>query len=242
MQVIKTIDELKLFCEHMGKEECLADTGFLYAASFDDDRLHAKALLVADILSEHHVPIFANVISRMEFIDLIFRKQVTQGIIQVFQDMKSNTIHKNLYNFLKNIRDLDTSSKKDGQSYKIDEARLKKLKRELIQLSGPTGWKSFCNEYVGEMLANEWMILEEEIDLNYVEVLEGDTNLYIKEPLYWLDMVHLMGKEGLRGPDAMIVNMFAKSRFPLLITNDSDFENCLTNDLQAANDKAIFIL
>lgn len=241
MKIIKSVEELEAYCSSLKSSECFADTGFLYAASYDDDRLHAKALAVANILSENQMPIFANVISRMEFIDLIFRKQVTQGAIQIYQNMNANTVHKNLYNFLKNIRDLETSHKKDGQSYKLDESRLKKLKRELIQLSGLSGWKSFCNEYVGEMLVNEWMILEEEIDLNFIEVLEGDTDFYIEDPIYWLDMVRLMGQQGLRGPDAMIVNLFIKSKFPLLITTDSDFEFCFEDTL-ASKDKAVYIL
>lgn len=57
----------------------------------------------------------------------------------MFQNMKPNSIHKNLYNLLKNIRDTDSSSKKDGKSYKLDEARLKKLKKEIIQAAGLDG-------------------------------------------------------------------------------------------------------
>ena len=242
MRIIKSIDDLTQFCAHPKHRSCFADTGFLYAASYDDDRLHSKALSIADVLSEFQMPIFANVVSRMEFIDLIFRKQVTSGAIQTFQDMKSNTIYKNLYNFLKNIRDLDTSSRKDGQSYKLDESRLKKLKKEMTQVAGPDGWKSFCHHFVGEFFINEWRILEEEIDLNYIEVLEGETNLYIDEPVYWQDMVETMGKQGLRGPDAMIVNLFSKSNISLLVTNDSDFENCFEQPLVPKEDKAIFLL
>lgn len=33
-----------------------------------------------------------------------------------------------------------------------------------------------------------------------------------------------MATHGQRGPDAMIVNLFDKSKFPLLITSDSDLE------------------
>lgn len=92
------------------------------------------------------------------------------------------------------------------------------------------------------MLLNEWMILEEEIDLNYVEVLEGETNLYIKQEVYWADMIDTMGELGLRSPDAMIVNLFSKSIFPLLITSDSDFEQCFSDPLVDVTNKAIFLL
>ncbi len=241
MKIIKSTEEIKKYCSNIKNSECFADTGFLYAASFDDDRLHEKAMEIVDLLSENHLPLFANVISRMEFIDLIFRKQVTQGAIQIFNNMKSNTIHKNLYNFLKNIRDLEASYKKDGKSYKLDESRIKKLRRELILLSGPSGWKDFCNEYIGVFLVNEWAILEEEVELNFIEILEGDTDHYIKDPIYWLDMVQLMGAHGMRGPDAMIANLYLKSRFSLLITADGDFEYCF-EAVSNTDDKAVYIL
>jgi hypothetical protein len=55
-------------------------------------------------------------------------------------------------------------------------------------------------------------------------------------------MVEVMGEYGLRGPDAMIVNLFSKSSFQILITADSDFESCLSDPLISSSDKAIFLL
>ena len=59
--------------------------------------------------------------------------------------------------------------------------------------------------------------------------------------LKWSDMVALMGTNGMRSPDAMILNLFSKSKFPLLVTADSDFEDCLPDELEQ-NDKAIYLL
>ncbi|MBK9322382.1 MAG: hypothetical protein IPM97_05420 [Bdellovibrionaceae bacterium] len=74
------------------------------------------------------------------------------------------------------------------------------------------------------MLKNEWQIMEEELGLHFVEVLEGQTSDIITEPLKWIDMVQTMGDLGIRGPDAMILNLFTSSNLPLLITADKDFE------------------
>ena len=112
----------------------LADTGFLYAASDTDDRLFKQALEVFELLEEFKTRIYANVISRMEFVDLIFRKQITIGAVETFQNMNTETTHKVLFNLLKSIRDENTAQRKDNQSYKIPEGRLKKL-REQIELS-----------------------------------------------------------------------------------------------------------
>lgn len=203
---------------------CLADTGFLYAASYTDDRVYQQAIEAFDLLEEFEIPIYANVISRMEFVDLIFRKQLTLGALQTFKDMKSNSTHEGLFNFLKKIRDDDTSHKRNKQSLKIGEKRLKKLRQKLEQASGPTGWKKFCATYAGSMLKNEWQIIEEELGLHFVEVLEGQTSDIIIQPLRWSDMVNTMGDMGIRGPDAMILNLFISSNLPLMITADKDFE------------------
>lgn len=93
------------------------------------------------------------------------------------------------------------------------------------------------------MLLNEWILIEQEMGLNFIEVMEGRTSEEITSPLRWKDMVELMGDYGLRGPDAMILNLFAKSKFQVLITADSDFASCLSDPaLSLGVNKAIFYL
>ncbi len=242
MKILRSLDELSRHFQGNGDQpKCFADTGFLYALAYDDDRLFNQANDVLDLLSEHGVSLYANVISRMEFVDLIFRKQVTQGCIQLFASLTGDSHGKPIYNLLKDIRDKDSAARKNKQSYKIDEYRLKKIRKNVEQVSGIADWKDFCKKCVGSMLVNEWGMLEEDLGLNFVEVMEGDVSDLFDSPLRWADMVQLMGDQGLRGPDAMIANLFAKSKFPVLITADGDFESCLSDSL-SASDKAIFLL
>ena len=242
MQFLKTTKEL---CDYLsGSHEtpgCLADTGFLYALSYTDDLYYQKAIEVFDVLASVEIPIYANVISRMEFIDLIFRKQLTQGAIKVFEEMTQELDNRKLFNHLKNIRDQDSANRKVGRSFKIGERKLKDL-RDLINSTTPEGWTSFCHEYAGEKLFNEWQILEEELGLNFVEVMEGETSEIFNKPLKWTDMVNVMAKFGLPGTDAMIFNLYMKSKFRLLITTDSDFEISVLNDMLGETDKAVFTL
>ncbi|MGE3758208.1 MAG: hypothetical protein AB7H97_10650, partial [Pseudobdellovibrionaceae bacterium] len=107
---------------------------------------------------------------------------------------------------------------------------------------GISDWKDFCSKYIGTMLTTEWTMLEQEWGLNFVEVMEGQISPLFNSPLYWTDMVQVMAEHGQRGPDAMIINLFAKSNFPLLITSDSDLETCFTDPLQDYSDKAILVL
>lgn len=85
-------------------------------------------------------------------------------------------------------------------------------------------------------------MLEEELALNFVEVMEGAESELFHSPLRWADMVALMGAHGLRGPDAMIANLFRKSKFSVLITTDGDFESFLPSLPASAGNQAIFLL
>ena len=51
-----------------------------------------------------------------------------------------------------------------------------------------------------------------------------------------------MAMQGLRGPDAMILNFFSVSNIPLFVTSDSDFENSLPGSLEYSKTKAIYFL
>lgn len=91
-------------------------------------------------------------------------------------------------------------------------------------------------------MVSDWTIAEKELGLNFIEIMEGNVSEYFHSPLKWTDMVKLMGNHGLRGPDAMVLNLFTNSRFPLLITTDSDFEFCLDDQFLTAKDRAVFHL
>lgn len=243
MKILRGLESFKEYLKnHSVKTGCLADTGFLYALSYDDDRLFEHANDVHDLLCDYKIPIYSNVISRMEWIDLIFRKQVTLGCVQTFKYASVQSSHKPIYKLLKDIRDKDSAAQNNKESYKVDEGRLKKIRKLLINEYGVIDWADFCSKYVDEKLTNEWQSIEADLGLNFIEVMEGKlTNLFESE-LNWKDMVAIMGKQGLRGPDAMIVNCFDKSKFELLITSDGDFEYCFTDPIQQMSSKSILIL
>jgi len=241
MQILRTTQELATYLENTdSKIGCFADTSFLYGVAYDDDRLFERAEKVHDLLAEYSTPIYANVISRMEFIDLILRKQLTAGCIELLSQIDRNFENSELYKLLKLIRDKNTEAKRENESYKVNEGQIKRLRKLIVDSTTKTDWRKFCANYTGALLVSEWQLLEDELGLNFIEILEGDTSKFFKEPLRWNDMVQTMGRHGMRGPDAMIANLFARSNFPLLITGDSDFEGCFED--WATPDKAIFIL
>lgn len=239
MQVLRGIDSLRKFLSD-SRSGILADTGFLYAAADTDDRLNDKALEVYELLEEFEIPVYVNVISRMEFADLVFRKQLTIGAIETYEKMSGDQT-RSLFNFLKSVRDENTAQLRSGQSYKIAEGKIKKLRAHFEELDG-AAWRIFCQQYAGEKLSNEWKILEEEFGMEFIEVMEGQTSDVIEKPLYWSDMIQVMGREGLRGPDAMITNLFLKSGLPLLITTDEDIIKSFADDDPEHANKSVFHL
>ncbi len=240
MQVLRTLKDLSNFLDANGPDKgCLADTNFLFGLSYKDDRLFERTNDLHDLLVEYEVPIYANVISRMELIDLIFRKQVTDGCVQLFNAATTHSYEKSIYKILKDIRDKDTRGRREQEIYKVDEWRLKQLRKLISNEYGLNDWKDFCAKFVGEMLSNEWTAIEEDLGLNYVEIMEGHVSDLFNAPVNWKDMVETMGNNGLRGPDAMIVNLFSKSNFSVLVTSDSDLESCFS---ATHTNKAIMIL
>ncbi len=243
MQILRTAQELSTYLKNTDcKPGCFADTSFLYGVAYRDDRFFESANDILDLLSENLIPLYANVISRMEFVDLILRKQITEGCVTMFNEIERERNGSKLFNLLKNIRDRHTAGHRENQSYKIGETQLKNLRRLVSTYSPGFTWKEFCHKYTGALLVSEWKMIEEELGLNFVEILEDATSELFKEPLLWADMVQVMGMNGMRGPDAMIVNLFLKSNFQLLITGDSDFEDCLRDSGKSSADKAVLIL
>ncbi|OFZ31116.1 MAG: hypothetical protein A2622_00495 [Bdellovibrionales bacterium RIFCSPHIGHO2_01_FULL_40_29] len=96
-------------------------------------------------------------------IDLIFRKQITNGCIQIYNNAKSSFSNTDVFNALKYIRDKDTESKRKNESYKVDERRLKMLRKNIDVACGVKDWREFCSRYVGSILENEWTMLEPQI-------------------------------------------------------------------------------
>jgi hypothetical protein len=224
MQILRGLDQLNDFLDRVDcSEGCLADTGFLYGMAYNDDSFYPQALDVSLILEEMEIPIHTNVVGRMEFIDLVFRKMLTRGAVKLYKSMDSQTPHRNLFNFVKKVRDQEVSERRKRKSYKIGEKSLKALRKDIVAVSGMSGWKAFCSTYAGDMLSNEWRQLEEDFGLYFIEVMEGQTSEQVTRPLLWADMVNTMGTYGVRGPDAMILNLFRSCSLNLLITSDNDF-------------------
>lgn len=137
MQLIRGTDELRVFLKRNGNGVgCLADTGFLYAASFMDDRLYEQSLEIFDLLAEHNASIFVNVIARIEFVDLVFRKMLTNAAVEVSRLITKNLNNADLFNFLRNIRDQDVAHRNKKMSYKMSESTLKELRRRLVGAMG----------------------------------------------------------------------------------------------------------
>lgn len=196
MEILRGVGSLKKFLMTTDcSAGCLADTGFLYGVSDVDDRVYEQAQAIFEILEEKNIPVHTNIIGRVEFVDLVFRKQLTIGAIKLFESMTPHSSHKGLYNFLKKIRDDNTIARRNRQSFKLGETQLKKLRSKLEDLVGVGGWQNFCTKYAGEMLLNEWRILEEELGLYFICFADIETDLPAHKAVLILDNIELSASE-----------------------------------------------
>jgi hypothetical protein len=79
-----------------------------------------------------------------------------------------------------------------------------------------------CENFIGNQESN--LLLRGFVrflrkDLKHQKNLSGDVN--------WKGMVDLMGRFGIGSADAMILNLFLSSHFPILLTLDKDMAYCM---------------
>ncbi len=83
MKFLRGVDELKQYLSNSSCQiGCLADTGFLYGLAYEDDRLFNHANDIHDALAEASIPIYANVISRLELIILFFESKLQMDVFK----------------------------------------------------------------------------------------------------------------------------------------------------------------
>ena len=179
MKILKSIDDLNYYLKtnDLGPG-CFADTGFLYGLTYDDDRLFNIANDVHDLLCKFEISIYTNVISRLELIDLVLRKQVTQGCLSTFNSYNITNFRSEIYKLLKDIRDKDTAAVRKKESYKIDERRLKQIRKNInhfsyndsLRVSLDTSYFSYLTYHNGQHVEcfNSHLICHYSSSLRYV--------------------------------------------------------------------------
>lgn len=205
------------------KNGCFVDTSILFAASYPPDEFNTEAEQVFEYLTELEIPVFTNVNVRSEFIDLHRRVMIPDGLGDLYT-AHGKSLDGILYAKLQSINTSLTNARNTGKPFKFDENQIKSWRQTLRsrQLKGKNGWLQFCADFLQNRIEATWDQTCNELGVNFFSLRNTDHSDWLTGELKWEDMASIVGRFGVGSFDAMIINLFLKSKFSLMLTADRD--------------------
>ncbi|MBI3534785.1 MAG: hypothetical protein HY072_04790 [Deltaproteobacteria bacterium] len=225
------LEDLPKFLESdkSAAEGCIVDTNLLFAASFPLDTYNEWAEGVFKTLHSLNIPIFTNLNVRSEFIELNRRVLIPEGLVDMYNDLAGN-LTLELEQQLKSLKTLKQKAANGNRTFKFNDSDIKKYRRLLtkfIHTSGSNGWDLFCRDYFCPYIKDVWNDVIGELKIQFLGTREIESGEFFTSRPEWKDMVDVVGRTGIGSSDAMIVNMFLKSKFSLIVTTDYDVESAV---------------
>lgn len=207
------------------KRGCIVDTNTLFATSVPLDRLNEWAESVFTGLNELEIPAFTNINIRSEFLDLHRRVLIPEGLVTLFDEIDKQTLDPTIRTQLKALKTSKDEATLSGKLFKFNDQQIKKY-RTLLALkpisSAMNGWDQFCEYYLRPYIANVWEDVIESLKIQFVGTRAIENREYFDRDPNWKDMTDIIGRFGVGSSDAMIINFFLCSKFPLIVTGDED--------------------
>jgi predicted nucleic acid-binding protein len=218
----------------------LADTSFLIATSDRDHKFHEDASFLCEKFAEYDVKIFVNVTARSEFIDYHRRVVLTETLMDMLALTSPWKISKVVREELKSQRGWLDNELHKGRDALLNDSRIKECKQVFLPRthSGQIGWLEICKEFLSGKLLKVWEELSSNFDLNYVDMRSAGSGDLFRKVLQWESVYRLAEETGLGSQDAMILNLFDCSVFPMLVTMDFDLAYGV---LGSVADKTVFV-
>lgn len=204
------------------KQGCIVDTNTLFAASMPLDRLNDWAEETFGRLGELAIPAFTNINIRSEFMDLQRRVLIPEGLVSLYEEAEKSTMDSALKAQLKSLRTSKDQSAIIGRIFKFSDQQTKKYRQLIANTSPSNAWERFCETYVHPYITNIWEDTIEDLNIHFVGTRAIENREYFNRDPNWKDMTDIIGRFGIGSSDAMIVNFFLCSKFPLIVTGDED--------------------
>jgi predicted nucleic acid-binding protein len=219
---------------------CLVDSSYLIAISDKDHAQHDDSQFFYEKIVEYQIRIFTNVTVRSEFIDYHRRVIATETLMGMLAPSSKWKISSAVREILKKQKGwLSNQRETDDDAY-LTDFRVKLCKQAFLPRtqSGQIGWTELCKEYFSGKLFSAWEKISEATDLHYVDMRSDDAKELFRKDLHWDSMYRLAEESALGSSDAMILNLFDCSVFPILVTSDFDLAYGV---LQSTEDKVVFV-
>lgn len=207
---------------------CIVDTSILFAVSFPNDAHNTVATQLFEYLHELDIPSVTNVNIRAEFIQNQFQVLVPEGLCDLYSrygKLLNDVVCKKLKSNYATV----TDARNNGHSYKFTNSKISEWRDFLRSksISGKDAWFEFCQDFISHRIETVWDETCDEVGLNFLSLRGSDTKEWMKGPIEWKDASLLVGNYGIGSFDAMIVNLFLNSHFPILITADREIARAL---------------
>jgi hypothetical protein len=204
---------------------CVVDTNALFAGAMPLDRLNEWAERVFRQLHSLQIPIFTNINIRSEFMDLQRRVLVPEGLVTLYDRSDKATMDSALKAQLKSLKTAKDEAAATEKLYKFNDQQMKKYRTLLGASAGPTGlngWDAFCQSYLHPFIMGAWDEAVADLKVQFVGTRAIESREHFHRDPSWNEMTDVIGRFGIGSSDAMIVNFFLCSKFPLIVTGDED--------------------
>lgn len=209
---------------------CIVDTSILFAVSYPNDAHNTAAAELFDYLAELSIPAFTNVNIRAEFIQNQFQVMVPEGLAD-FYSAHGKSLSSTVYKKLQSNYTAINEAKNKGTSYKLTNSKIDDWRSFLRthSTSNADAWFDFCQSYINHRIESVWEKTCDEVGVNFLTLRGTDSKSWMIGPIDWKDASFLVGRYGIGSFDAMILNLFLNSHFPILITADKEIVRTLQN-------------
>ncbi len=205
------------------KNGLVVDSNIIFAASYELDIFHDEVAEILNVLSEHDIPLFTNVNIRSEFLELHRRVLIAESLIDFYEDYGSE-MEPQLQHQLKSHRTSYRKAIEEDRLFKLSDQRIKSFRKQLMEFKANDhdAWQLFCQNYFSVRMAGLWEKAVEIFNLHFISLRQNDKSPQVSGDLSWKQMENLVSQYGIGVSDAMILNLFLNSTFPVVLTADSD--------------------
>lgn len=200
---------------------CVIDTNALFAVATPPDRLNSWAIDVFSTLSKLRVPPYTNLNIRSEFLDLQRRVMIPEGLITFYDEREKDTMSLHLKTQLRSLKTQMEKAAKEERVFKLNDQAIKKY-RAIFDATSANAWELFCRDFLKPHLGDIWDATITELNLQFLGTRAIESREYFERDPSWKDMTDIMGSFAVGSADAMIINFFLCSKFPLIVTGDED--------------------
>lgn len=236
-----SVDQLREYSSKKAnlKKGCIVDTNVLFAAAYDLDPFHEWASDVFEELRQNNIPAFTNLNVRSEFIELNRRVFIAEGLMVFYKDWRGE-IELKLSNKLKSLETRIDDALKEKRVFKLSDQEIKQFKfliNENSKINGTPSWTVFCVKYFEPYITAVWDQTVSALKIQFLGTREIESNQYFDGHPKWEEMLSIVGRYGIGTADAMIINLYLKSKLSVIATADLDVRDTVVD--MASPDKFV---